>query len=260
MIKNKKLITILVFTAIVNTLGGCTENEEIKPNYNVQKEELQKNTKQNNEKIEDNIENKEEQKSDVQNKLKQEEEKGLNYKALYKSELNNLNENSIKGFRYGELIDFDMDNIPEMIMLYDMKVALYTIKNGKVEACYEKKLGSRYGQGDVSYRIGINTKDQKVSIINYDAKNSWQEELIDIVTLEKGNVEIKKLYAKAKKDNDTPIRENLVEFYIDNKPVTLDTYNSIYNSTVKEAKQIDAWGNGEAENKELFNKFISLLE
>lgn len=120
-----------------------------------------------------------------------------------------------------------------MVMLYDKKVLLYNIKDGKVEAVYEKRLGSRYGQSDVSYRLGINTKDEKISIINYDSKNAWQEELIEIITLENGKVVIKKLYAKAKKDNDIPVRDNLVEFFIDDKPTTLDNYNSIYNSTVK---------------------------
>lgn len=251
MIKNKKLITILALTIIITTFGGCTENKEEKQIDNIQVKEKQKNDMQK-----DNVQVKEKSKDDIE----KESEKVLNYKDLYKKEVNNLIETPIKSFRYGELIDFDKDNIPEMIMLYDMKVVLYTIKNGKVEAVYEKRLGSKYGQSDVSYRLGINTKDEKISIINYDSKNTWQEELIEIITLEKGNVAIKKLYAKAKKDNDIPVRNNLVEFFIDGEPTTLDKYNSIYNSTVEQAKQIDALGNGESENEQLLNSFLSSLE
>lgn len=266
MTKNKKLIAILAVTTIVTTFGGCTENKEERQIDNIQVKEKQKNDIQK-----DNIQVKEKQKNDIrkdtvqvkkkpQDDIQKESEEGVNYKALYKKEVNNLIGTPIKRFRYGELIDFDKDNIPEMVMLYHRGVVLYTIKGGKVEAVYEKEIGCRYGQGDVSYRLGINTKNEKISIINYNSENSWEEELIEIITLEKGNVVIKKLYAKAKKDNYIPVRENLVEFFIDDKPTTLDKYNSIYNSTVKEAKQIDTLTNGESESKELLNRFLSSLE
>jgi hypothetical protein len=56
------------------------------------------------------------------------------------------------------------------------------------------------------------------------------------------------------------LRETLIEFFIDNQNVTKDEYNNIYNSIVKEAKNIDACWNYESATSSELETFINSLQ
>lgn len=242
--KLKGIIAVIICTVITTTGAlGCSEKKEEKQSDNVKTEEKQD----------------EEKKEEV-----------VDYKAIYKDEMNNLinkfgkyedpgNGLPIKGVKYAELIDFDKDKTPEMVAVHDMKVLLYKVKNKKAECIYEGKLGSRFGQTDVSTTLGINTKSEKPSLIVYHSTSEWKEERISIITVENDKVVTKELYAKTNKDLNMPDRKELSEFFIDNESKTGDEYNAIYNSTVKEAKQIDVCWNQEPATKNQLEKFISSL-
>lgn len=229
----KGLIVILVFTIIVTNIVGCNKKNQ-------------------------------------ENKITIEKEV-LNYKALYKEELNSLIEKfgkfenqdnglPVKGVKYAELVNFDKDEIPEMIVIHDMKILVYKIKDGNAKCIYEGNVGSRYGQSDVSYRVGINTNGEKPSLIVYHAEKIWEEERISVVTIENDEVISKELYAKAKEGNDIPIRENLNSYFIENKATTVDEYNSVYNSIVKNAKSIDVCWEEEPATRSNLESFLLSLE
>lgn len=243
--KSKSLIAMLIFTVIASSVIGCgDEKKESTEVGNIQNEEKQ---------------------------VEEKKEEVVDYKAVYKDEISSLinkfgkyedpgNGLPIKGVKYGELIDFDKDKVPEMVVLHDMKVLLYKIKDGKAECIYEEKLGSRFGQTDVSYTLGINTKSERPSLIVYHSTSEWKEENISIVTVENNKVVTKELYARTNKDLNMPDRKELEEFFVNNESKTADEYNSIYNSIVKEDKEIDACWNQEPATKNQLEKFLASLQ
>ncbi|MGL4773771.1 MAG: hypothetical protein ACRC2K_09425 [Clostridium sp.] len=267
MTKAKKIIALIVCTLLTVTIVACGKTtEEEKPTPN-KPEEITTPAKPEEVKPTKPVEVKPTKPAEVTTPNKPQV---VSYKTLYKQELDNLikkygkfvkekPEDLVKGVKYAQLVDFDKDKVPEMIVIHDMKVLLYTIKDNKAVCIYEKEIGSRYGQTDVSYRLGINTSGEKVSLINYGSKKEWSEERISIVTVENGKVVIKELYAKAKENNDMPSRENLVSYYIDNKATTQSEYNKIYYSTVENALNIDACWNEEPATKSNLETFLSTL-
>lgn len=211
--KSKLLVLLLMLTFVIGSFIGCKGIKEENNQSNESKEEV-------------------------------------DYKALYKEEVDKLigefgkYENPasggiVKGVKYGELIDFNNDEVPEMIILHDKQVLLYTIEDDKLKCVYEGTVGSRYAQSDVSYNFGINDKGEEVYIVINDSEATWTEEVISIVTMKDKEVVIKKLNAKTAPDNDRPIRENLISFYIDDKEVSKEEYDKIYDSIVNNCKTID---------------------
>ena len=247
--KIKKVMLLLAIIFVFSNSIGCTRNQEDKEVDNIVKEEIH---------------------IDKEEVEEQEEEEVVAYKALYKEEVNSLIDKygkfetgpagMIKGIKYGQLIDFDKDEIPEMIILHDMQVMLYTIKDGEVKCIYEGIIGERYGQSDVSYTLRVNDNSENPGLIVYNSEKTWEEERITIVTVENGEAKTKELYAKTESGNDIPIRDNLIEFFIDNQNVTKDEYNNIYNSIVKEAKSIDACWNYESATSSELETFINSLQ
>lgn len=200
-----------------------------------------------------------------------EEKKEVNYKALYKEEVDKLisefgkydnpgNGLPIKGVKYGELLDFDKDNIPEMIILHDMKVLLYKVRDNKVQCIAEGSVGSKYAQSDINYTFGINVNENGTSIVIPNSKSEWTEELISIVTVENNNSVIKKLTAKTAPDNGIPIRDSLISYYIDDQEVSKDEYYKIYDSQVKNCKNINAMIDESPGNASELETFIQSLQ
>ena len=244
--KIKGVMLLLAIIFVFSNGVGCTSKQEDKEVDNIVQEEIDKE------------------------EVEEQEEEIVDYKALYKEEVNSLidkygrfeteSTGMIKGIKYGQLIDFDKDEIPEMIILHDMQVMLYTIKDGEVKCIYDGVIGERYGQSDVSYTFRVNDNSENPSLTVYNSEKTWEEEKITIVTVENGEAKTKELYAKTESGNNIPIRDNLIEFFIDNQNVTKDEYNNIYNSIVKEAKNIDACWNYESATLSELEAFINSLQ
>ena len=247
--KIKGVMLLLAIIFVFSNGVGCTSKQEDKEVDNIVQEEIDKE------------------------EVEEQEEEIVDYKALYKEEVNSLidkygrfeteSTGMIKGIKYGQLIDFDKDEIPEMIILHDMQVMLYTIKDGEVKCIYEGVIGERYGQSDVSYTFRVNDNSENPSLTVYNSEKTWEEEKITIVTVEDGEAKIKELYAKVDElalDANMFLRETLIEFFIDNQNVTKDEYNNIYNSIVKEAKNIDACWNYESATSSELETFINSLQ
>ena len=256
--KIKGVMLLLAIIFVFSNGVGCTTKQEDKAVDNIVQEEI------DNDKEE--IEKQDEEEGT-------EEEEVVNYKDLYNEEINSLidkygrfeteSTGMIKGIKYGQLIDFDKDEIPEMIILHDRQVVLYTIKDGEVKCIYEGVIGARYGQTDVSYSFMVNDDSENPSLIVPHSEKEWIEEKITIVTVEDGEAKIKELYAKVDElalDANMFLRETLIEFFIDNQNVTKDEYNNIYNSIVKEAKNIDACWNYESATSSELEAFINSLK
>ena len=245
--KIRVFITMLIVGTIILTSIGCSEQSEKNNSSSIKNEENQ-----------------------VDKDNKKDEKELVDYKAIYKEEVEQLiskygkfkdpgNSLTITGVKYGELLDFDNSGIPEMIIVHDRKVLLYTIKDGIATCIYEGEAGSRYGQTDLAYTIGINTSNEKPYLIVYHSTKEWTDENISLITLEKGNIITKELAAKTDGNNDIPNRESLVSFYIDGKSVTDQEYNKVYDSIVKDAKEIDVcWNNNSATDSDLENFLNSL--
>ncbi len=101
-----------------------------------------------------------------------------------------------KGLRYGVLIDFERDMVPELVLLHDLKVKVYRYHDGVSSEIYSADVGCRYGQTDVSYTFGLNDTAEIPYLITYHSENEWTEENMEIFTLKDGTTEITTMFAK----------------------------------------------------------------
>ena len=100
--KIKGVMLLLAIIFVFSNGVGCTSKQEDKEVDNIVQEEIDKE------------------------EVEEQEEEIVDYKALYKEEVNSLidkygkfeteSTGMIKGIKYGQLIDFDKDEIPEMII------------------------------------------------------------------------------------------------------------------------------------------------
>lgn len=215
---------------------------------------------------------KETAKPNTENKVEiEQKEEVVDYKKLYKDEIDKLIAEfgqfdasevgyPVKGVKYGELIDFDNDKIPEMLVAHDQKVLIYKVKDGEAKCIYEEKAESKYRQTDIARDININLEDGKVSLVIYKTQRPAHEEVINVVTIENNEVKIKKLYGKIKGDSDNPLGEKLQEFYIDDKSVSSEEYNKVHDEFIKNSKSIDLVGENDISGKANLEEFINSLK
>ena len=260
---------VLACSLLICNVVGCNKEVPDKIEDKEVPENVVSKVEESNNKVVEYTENRVNQNKDNNNVNM--EKDGLNVKGIYKNEINKLINKygkfyseqqwyPISGLKYAELIKFDEDEIPEMLVIHDMKVLLYTIKDGKVILVYEDDIGGRYSQSDVAYTIGINTYSEKTSLIVYKTEQCWQEESIKIVSLEQGVPIFKRLYAKTKPNNELPNRENLISFSIDDEVTTEDEYYKVYDNIVKPARSIDVCWDLEPASKANLEAFIQALK
>ncbi len=152
----------------------------------------------------------------------------------------------IRGLKYGTLIDFEKDSIPELVLVRDWTVEVYRFDGEQSSKIFEEKAGSRYMQTDVSYTIGINTSLPEPIIITYQSPEEWRSEKLHVFTLKNGKPNIQVLYAEGSVFNkETGYLDNGFDtFMIDEATVSKDTYMTLRNNIFNGEKEVDVcWNN-----------------
>lgn len=163
----------------------------------------------------------------------------VTYKTIYKSKLDALSDQYGEGLTGGKLVDMDSDGTPEMIVIHDMNVEIFGIKDEEAVSLYEGKAGLRYGQTDASYEVLVNESITPTTVILYNAKDEWVDENITAVSISGGTVSTEVLKAATDGENDTPAREELQTFSIDGADVSSGDYNAEYTRLTEGADSID---------------------
>lgn len=199
-------------------------------------------------------------------------EKDDDYKSAYLEEINTLikkhgkhvqssPDSLVKGVQFARLIDFENDKVPEMVVLCDLKVAIYSFTDSKVAKIYEANLGPEFGHTDVSTRFAITNYDNAFYVITYNSPSEWTTESITACTILNNKPMIKKLYAETDPNNEDslPTPDYLVKFKIDEADVSKEDYLSLRKSLFANKENIDAcWGNEPATLSNLDNFIKSL--
>lgn len=165
--------------------------------------------------------------------------KAVTYKTIYKSQLDSMIDQYGAGVTGGKLIDMDNDGTPEMIVIHDMTVCIYTIRDEKASSLYEGTAGLRYGQTDASYEVLINESCTPTVLVLFNATDEWVDENITAVSIFDGEATTEELKAATNGENDTPAREELETFSINGSDVTSTEYNTEYERLTVGADVID---------------------
>lgn len=168
-----------------------------------------------------------------------------NESTLYKSELTSLidqygrGDGTGEGVNYAKLMDLDGDDTQEMIVIHDMNLLIYDVKEDQVVTLFEGKTGTQYGQTDTGYEVLINESISPTTIVLFDSQDEWVDENITAVTVAGGAVSTETLKAATNGENDTPAREELQTFSVDGASTSAEDYESEYNRLTEGADSIN---------------------
>ena len=143
------------------------------------------------------------------------------------------------GVTYARVLDMDGDGKKEMIVIHDMKTEVIAAKDGKAESLFEGTIGIQYGQTDTAYEVLINESVDPTALVLFNSDDEWVDENITEVTMSEGKIVEKSLKATTNGENDTPAREELVNFSIGGETVTATEYENEYNRITEGADSIN---------------------
>lgn len=164
---------------------------------------------------------------------------------ILKSKLESMIEQNGRGTSSGSgvtnarMLDMDGDGTRELIVIHDMKAEIFAVKNGAAESVFEGKIGIQYGQTDTAYEVLINESISPVTLVLFNSSDEWVDENVTAVTMSEGAVAEKNLKASTSGENDTPAREELVNFAIDGANVSATEYNNEYTRLTEGADSIN---------------------
>ncbi len=219
----KKLIAVLLVMIMAIAFGGCRDEQQEEPT------------------------------TEAPATTEATTEEAIDYHIAYKKQVQNLIDEYGKfadgetlgtGVKYGTLKDMDGNGTPEMIIIHDMQVVIYTCdKEGNVESIYETGIGYRFGQGDTSYQVVFNDGGEKPLILVNKSENETSEEAFEVVTVNKGVAGVDTY--RATTEMDIPDRELLDTFTINGTTVEQGEYEANYNSFMSGATIVDPYNNDE---------------
>lgn len=196
-----------------------------------------------------------------------------NYKKIYKEEVDRLisefgkfddseSGTAIKGLKYGSLVDFDNDKIPEMIVSYNQRVLLYKIIDNKAVCLYDEPVETTYKKMDLSRIILVNSTTETPSLIVSKTTKPTMEERIQIITLNDGKVVIDNLYGKIADGIDPPMpsESKLVQFYWNDKEISEEEYNKLHSTFINKDNYIELCWDIEPATKSSLEDFIISLQ
>ena len=134
----------------------------------------------------------------------------------------------IVGLKYGNLVDFENDGIPEMVLLYGQTVEVYRF-DGKNAALFKRfEIGLHWLQSDVSPEFLINCTAETPYLINWHCSHSWVAKEYTVWTIRNGQGVSDEYFAGpaedvALDDNDFPVKEFSV-FRINGASVTAEEF------------------------------------
>jgi len=138
-----------------------------------------------------------------------------------------------KGVAYARAIDMDGDGNKELIVIHDMTTEIYKVKGDKAERVFSGKCGIQYGQTDTAYEVIINESISPTAVVLFNSSDEWVDENITAVTISDGASSTEKLKASTNGENDTPAREELVNFSINGATVSASDYNNEYTRLIE---------------------------
>ena len=158
----------------------------------------------------------------------------------------NLDYIGIEGLKYGDLVDFEKDGIPELVLCVNGSVRVYRFDGKKSSLIYEKVIGGRFMQTDVSPTFGINKMKSEPLLLTYHSTDEWHEECIHIFTIKNEEPQIKEIFASRLSDDEFAEFDT---FKIDGRNVSKNRYNAYKDSIYDGEMEIDAlWNNNWVEN------------
>lgn len=146
----------------------------------------------------------------------------------------------ISGLKYGELIDFENDGVPEMLLLCDRELYLYGYDGSAAYTLLDVPVGSSFGQTDVSYEFRISNTDGSTYLIVDDTTDEWAQDKWGAYTVRQGGVYEIQFLAWTDGNNDTPEIEYLTDCTINGETVTQQYYLDARSTLRDNARMIDA--------------------
>ncbi len=149
----------------------------------------------------------------------------------------------LAGLKYGVLLDFERDMVPELVLLHDLKVEVYRYENGVSSKIYETRAGGRYLQTDVSYTIALNEKINYPCLITYHTEYEWLEEKLHVFTIKDGKPSVKTLLSRinlAPGQDPIDFIGQFDHFEIDGNTVEKQTFKPVYDNIMNGKIEIDA--------------------
>ncbi len=143
------------------------------------------------------------------------------------------------GVTYAKAMDLDGDGENELVVIHDMKLEIIAVKDKAAESVFEGTVGIQYGQTDTSYEVMINESISPTTIVLFNSSDEWVDENITAVSMSGGAVTEKSLKASTNGENDTPAREELVNFSIDGTSVSASEYSNEYTRLTEGADSVN---------------------
>lgn len=166
---------------------------------------------------------------------------------------------AINGLKYGELIDFENDGVPELLLLCDRMAYLYRYDGAGAMQLLCEPVGIAFGCTDVSYYVHISEAVGKTYLILDHSTDGWTEDDWTAYTVEGGALRKVNYFARTDGDNDYPDTEFLVNFKIDGNRVSAEDYLAERELLRTNARTIDAiWDFETARYEELLDFEASL--
>ena len=165
----------------------------------------------------------------------------------------------ITGLKYGELIDFENDGVPELLLLCDQTAYLYRYDGAGAAQLLCEPVGIAFGCTDVSYYIHVSEAVGKTYLILDHSTDGWTEDDWTAYTVEGGALRTVNYFARTDGYNDYPDTAFLVNCKIDGNLVSAEDYLTERELLRKNARTIDAiWDFETARYEELLQFEASL--
>lgn len=166
----------------------------------------------------------------------------------------------ITGLKYGELIDFENDGVPELLLLCDQTAYLYRYDGAGAAQLLCEPVGISFGCTDVSYYIHVSEAVGKTYLIVDHSTDGWTEDDWTAYTVEAGALRTVNYFARTDGYNDYPDTEFLVNCKIDGNRVSAEDYLTERDLLRKGSRTIDAIWDFETARYEELQQFEASLE
>lgn len=184
------------------------------------------------------------------------QETGLDYKAIYKATIDDLNATSGSEIIYASLVELSGDDVPEMVVAFDDRLMVFNIDGEEAYLGYDEEIGGEFGVTDAQKRIGIGPD----YVVNFHSPDVWSIEEFHVITASTdadGSTAIyTEVYQGDSFDADIPNRDELKAFYLNDLNIDRDEYLAACEKYIDAMETIDLL----ADNSRLIEEFMASLE
>lgn len=168
----------------------------------------------------------------------------------------------VQGLKYAGLVDFYRDARPELVTLVNRRdektgaltftLSVHGVQNGEVQQLYSADIGGCYGQTDLSHIFEIGqTAGGFPALLSYHTNNEWTHERVQVFA--PAEHENGLTLEASRPDSDSfPAREDLRNFFIDDRAVTREEYETLLTGLQTGAYSVDVcWASYSGSRTEL---------